>query len=99
MLNLPEIIIVLVIIAIVFGFGKVGKIGANLGRAKKEFQSGFADDASKIGGEREVIDITPGEETGPSWDPKPGAREQAIDDAEIDASDDAGTALGGPTQK
>lgn len=99
MLNLPEIIIVLVIIAIVFGFGKVGKIGANLGRAKKEFQRGLEDDAPKVSGEREVIDITPGEETGPSWDPKPGAREQAIEDAEIDAHDDTRAALGGPTHK
>lgn len=83
MLNLPEIIIILIIIAIVFGFGKVGRIGENLGKVKREFKKGYTDEEPRqVPGD--VIDITPGAEDDPSWDPKPGVRREPPEDAEID---------------
>jgi len=85
MLNIPEIIIILVIIAIVFGFGKIGRVGENLGKVKREFKKGYTDEKPReVADDREVIDITPGSEEDPSWDPKPGARPEPVEDAEID---------------
>ena len=88
MVNLPEIVIILVIVVIVFGVGKVGNIGAHLGRAKKSFKEGLDGEksADELESERDVIDITPKEhEEDESYDPKPGTRKEPVEDAEVDA--------------
>lgn len=86
MINLPEIIIILVIVVIVFGVGKVSTIGSHLGRAKSEFKKGLAGEA-KAGAARDVIDITPGgDEDDEGYDPKPGTRVDPVEDAEIESS-------------
>ena len=40
----PELIIVLIIVVLIFGVGRVGKIGAELGKSIKEFRQGITDD-------------------------------------------------------
>lgn len=43
-LGTPELIIILVIVAILFGAGRVGKIGKELGTAIREFKNGLGKD-------------------------------------------------------
>lgn len=82
--NLPEILVILVIIGIVFGFGKVAAVGSHLARAKQELLKGMRGEGESSTGRRDVIDITPsGDEPGSST-PKPGTRKQPIEDAEIE---------------
>jgi sec-independent protein translocase protein TatA len=81
-----EILLILGIVVLVFGVGKVKNIGMALGRSGKEFKKALvADDAEKeTSDDDEPIDITP---ESPAKDtsngPKPGTREQPIDEAEI----------------
>ena len=42
-----ELIIILVIVIILFGVGRVGKIGGELGTAIREFKSGLSADEKK----------------------------------------------------
>jgi sec-independent protein translocase protein TatA len=42
-----ELIIILVIVLLVFGVGRVSKIGGELGSAIREFRSGIAGDGKK----------------------------------------------------
>jgi len=42
-LGLPEIIVILVIVLIVFGVGKLPEIGSGLGKAIRGFKKGIAD--------------------------------------------------------
>jgi sec-independent protein translocase protein TatA len=39
-----ELIIVLLIVVVLFGVGRIGKIGGELGRGIREFRQGLADD-------------------------------------------------------
>lgn len=83
MIHLPEILIVLAIVAIVFGFGKLNTIGKSVGKAGKDFKDGLKEGMSTK--EDGPIDITPealASET-PS-DPKPGTRKQPVEDAEYE---------------
>lgn len=83
MSSLPEIVIIVVIIFIVFGIGRVQQIGSEFVRAKKELKAGY----EGKGGGREVIDITPGQAGDePNYDPKPGTRRDPIEDAEVDGA-------------
>jgi sec-independent protein translocase protein TatA len=96
MINLPEIIIILVIVMIVFGLGKLGNVGAHLESAKKGFREGLegeepdeTSEPEETTGGRDVIDITPHDEEDRDWNPKPGTRRDPVEDAEIEASDPA----------
>ncbi|MBL0713515.1 MAG: twin-arginine translocase TatA/TatE family subunit [Desulfosarcina sp.] len=46
-IGMPELIIILVIILIIFGAGKLPEIGAGVGKAIKSFKSATADDDKK----------------------------------------------------
>lgn len=87
MVNLPEIVIILVIVVIVFGVGKVGNIGAQLGKAKKSFKKALDGEMGADAIDRdEFIDITPSDdEPDESHDPKPGTRKHPIEDAEVES--------------
>jgi sec-independent protein translocase protein TatA len=50
-LGIPELIIILVLVLIVFGAGKLPEIGAGLGKAIKGFKKGVSAE--------EEIDVTP----------------------------------------
>jgi sec-independent protein translocase protein TatA len=43
-IGMPELIIILVIILIIFGAGKLPEIGAGMGKAIKSFKSATADE-------------------------------------------------------
>jgi sec-independent protein translocase protein TatA len=43
----PELIIILAIILLVFGVGRIGKIGGELGKGIKEFRKGLQGDETK----------------------------------------------------
>lgn len=53
-IGMPELIIILVIVLIIFGANKLPEIGGGLGRAIKNFR--------KATNEPEEIDVTPGNE-------------------------------------
>ncbi len=41
MLGAPELLIILIIVIVIFGIGRVTKIGSELGKAMREFRSGL----------------------------------------------------------
>jgi sec-independent protein translocase protein TatA len=43
----PELIIILVIVLLIFGVGRVGKIGGELGKGIREFRKGLQGDENK----------------------------------------------------
>ena len=43
-LGVPELLIILVIVVVLFGVGRIGKIGADLGAAIREFRKGIQGD-------------------------------------------------------
>lgn len=54
-IGMPEMIILLVIVLVVFGAGRLPEIGAGLGKAIRGFKKGVS--------EPDEIDITPGKHT------------------------------------
>ncbi|MCU0519467.1 MAG: twin-arginine translocase TatA/TatE family subunit [Anaerolineae bacterium] len=48
-LGVPELILILVIAILIFGPGRIGKIGAELGRGIRGFKEGVATDEDKKG--------------------------------------------------
>ncbi|MBI3354252.1 MAG: twin-arginine translocase TatA/TatE family subunit [Nitrospirae bacterium] len=52
-LGMPELLVILVIVLLIFGVGKLPEIGANLGKAIKGFKKGMSDTE---------IDVTPKKE-------------------------------------
>lgn len=82
--NITELVVILIIIAIVFGFGKLSKFGTTFGKLKNNFKKGIEEDAED---EDTPIDITPGgEEKKSKFDgPKPGTRKEPVEDADIEA--------------
>jgi len=79
--NFTEIVLILFIVAIVFGVGKFGSLGHAAGKIKANFQKGH--DAENK--DEDPIDITPSEaDTRQEYDgPKPGTADQPIEDAEL----------------
>jgi len=43
----PELVIILVIVVLIFGVGRIGKIAGELGKGVREFRSGLQDSADK----------------------------------------------------
>ena len=43
-IGLPELVIVLVIVLLIFGVGRLGKLGKDLGEGIREFRKGIASD-------------------------------------------------------
>ncbi len=54
MIGIPELLIVLVIVIILFGVGRIGRIGSDLGAAIKGFRKGIQteEDEEKKGKDR-----------------------------------------------
>ena len=47
-IGVPELAIILVIVLLIFGVGRIGKIGGELGKGIRSFREGIgSDDASK----------------------------------------------------
>jgi sec-independent protein translocase protein TatA len=46
-LGVPELLIVLLIVIVLFGVGRIGRIGADLGTAVREFRKGLQSDEDK----------------------------------------------------
>ena len=49
-LGTPELVIILVIVIVLFGAGRISRLGADLGRSIREFRRAVADDE----GEKEI---------------------------------------------
>ncbi len=49
-LGLPEILIIAVIIILLFGVGRIGKIGGELGKGIREFRNAVKEDEQKPDG-------------------------------------------------
>lgn len=79
--NIGEIILILIILALVFGVGKLGNLSAAARQIKNNYQKGLEEADRK-----EPIDITPRDGSDPAVDqsPKPGTRHPGVQDAEID---------------
>jgi sec-independent protein translocase protein TatA len=67
-LGLPELVIILVIVLVLFGAGKLPKVMAQLGKGTKAFKDGVKGEASDEAAP-DQIDVTPG----------PSAVEEAIE--------------------
>ena len=62
-LGLPELLIILVIVLVIFGAGKLPQIGGNLGKAIKNFKGGISDDkVEDHAAASEKIEEKPGQE-------------------------------------
>lgn len=61
-LGVPELVLILVIAILIFGPGRIGKIGAELGKGIRGFKEGVGkDDVEKAEGE--VLDAAKGTES------------------------------------
>ncbi len=68
-IGMPELLVVLVIVLIIFGAGKLPDIGLGLGKAIRGFKKGMS--------EPDMIDVTPkenGDEAGKEAPPKEGLK-------------------------
>lgn len=52
-IGLPELLIILVIVILIFGVGRVGALGGELGNAIRQFREGLRDDTVKATGTTE----------------------------------------------
>lgn len=59
----PELIIILVIVLLIFGVGRIGKIGGELGKGIREFRRGLQGDEPKSADSPEAAKKPP--EAGP----------------------------------
>lgn len=75
LVNLPEIILIMLIIFLIFGMGQLPNVASRLGRLRSELQ--------RDSGKQETIDITP-ERSQPDPSRKPGKFEPGVDEAKIE---------------
>lgn len=75
--NITEILLILLIVFITFGVGKLPSVSRAIGKLRAGAKKSIADDEA-------IIDITP--ETAPkgSVKPRPGTRKEPIEDADIE---------------
>lgn len=78
--HLTEIILILVIVAIVFGFGRLSSLPARLSEARQSFKKSLEPEAAEP-----PIDITPvgDARTSKRYDPKPGTTPPDESTAEV----------------
>lgn len=63
----PELIIILVIVLVLFGAGRVGRVGKDLGTSIKEFRKAMNDDDAPAGSNPAAsMSLPPGADTPPS---------------------------------
>ena len=62
-LGMPELLVILVIVVVIFGARRLPEIGSGLGKAIKNFKLGVS--------ERGEIDVTPKQEEGETAESKP----------------------------
>lgn len=60
-LGAPELIIILLIVVLLFGVGRLGRLGGELGRGIREFRRGMHEDESQ-GGEDQTKERPPEEQ-------------------------------------
>jgi sec-independent protein translocase protein TatA len=60
-IGIPELLIILVIVLLIFGAGKLPQIGGNIGKAIKNFKGGVREDEEIEPSQREAIEDKPGE--------------------------------------
>ena len=80
--NITELLLIIIIVAIVFGIGKLGQFGSAAGKIGANFKKGLTDDPKDTDA---PIDITP-KTTSPFTahdGPKPGTRKEPVEEAEI----------------
>lgn len=79
--SVNEIILLIVIVICIFGLGKLGDISERFGELRAKRKRGLPPE--------DAIDITPEHErrAGEPGGPKPGTREQPVDEADIDDAD------------
>lgn len=58
-IGIPELLIILVIVLVIFGAGKLPQIGGNLGKAIKNFKGGVKEDEVKGPAKQEKLEDTP----------------------------------------
>ncbi|MEW5912365.1 MAG: twin-arginine translocase TatA/TatE family subunit [Thermodesulfobacteriota bacterium] len=59
-IGVPELLIILVIVLVIFGAGKLPQIGGNLGKAIKNFKGGVKDkEAEEVTAQAEQIEAKP----------------------------------------
>lgn len=59
-IGIPELLIILVIVLVIFGAGKLPQIGGNLGKAIKNFKGGIKDkEAEEAAAQAEQIEAKP----------------------------------------
>ena len=61
-IGIPELLIVLVIVLVIFGAGKLLQIGGNIGKAIKNFKSGVKEDEVEADKSKEQIENHKAEE-------------------------------------
>lgn len=55
-IGIPELLIILVIVLVIFGAGKLPQIGGNIGKAIKNFKSGVKEDEVEAAAPKEQIE-------------------------------------------
>ena len=58
-LGLPELLVILVIVVLIFGAGKIPQLGKGLGEGIKNFKKGLKDEPEP--GDSKQLDVKPGE--------------------------------------
>jgi sec-independent protein translocase protein TatA len=59
-IGIPELLIILVIVLLIFGAGKLPQIGGNIGKAIKNFKGGIKEEEEELeSSKREAIDDKP----------------------------------------